>query len=47
MPIRLRVMMRSRLVARNGMGSAINFAAIAPLIEPMARPVASAPPGAG
>ena len=47
MPIRLSVMIRSRLVARNGMGRAISFAAIAPLMEPMASPVASAPPVAG
>src|ERR1022692_757853 len=44
-PIMLRVTIRSRLVARNGIGSAIKRAASAPLIEPMARPVASAPPG--
>src|ERR1035437_9189263 len=44
-PIMLRVMIRSRLVASKGIGSAIRRAASAPLIEPMARPVASAPPG--
>ena len=45
MPIVLNVMIRSRLVARNGIGSAINRAASAPLIDPIASPVASAPPG--
>ncbi len=43
-PIMLRVTIRSRLVARNGIGSEISLAARAPLIEPMASPVASAPP---